>query len=85
MCRLRSTHVNGGGADIPSSDQKTVIERYSVSDDGQTLTLAYTLSDPAYLTEPYNGHFELNRVASDTPIYDYVCDLQSAAEFARDQ
>ena len=79
-----ATHVNGGGADIPSSDQKTVIERYSVSDDGQTLTLTYTLADPAYLTGPYDGSFELARVASDAPIYDYVCDLQSAAEFARD-
>lgn len=79
-----ATHVNGGGADIPSSDQKTVVERYSVSDNGQTLTLAYTLSDPAYLAAPYSGQFELNRVAADTPIYDYVCDLESAAEFARD-
>lgn len=79
-----ATHVNGGGADIPSSDRKTVVERYSVSADGQTLTLAYTLSDPAYMTGPYNGQVQLNRVAPDTPIYDYVCDLQSAAEFARD-
>ncbi len=79
-----ATHVNGGGADVPSSDQKAVIERYSLSGDGQTLTLAYTLSDPAYLTGPYNGRVELNRVASDAPIYDYVCDLQSAAEFARE-
>ena len=79
-----ATHVNGGGADIPSSDGKTVVERYSVSDDGQTLTLAYTLSDPAYLTGPYDGRFEINRVAPNTPIYDYVCDLQSASEFARD-
>ena len=78
-----ATHVNGGGADIPSSERKTVVERYSVSDDGQTLTLAYTLSDPTYLTAPYNGRFELGRVAPDTPIYDYVCDLDSASEFAR--
>jgi hypothetical protein len=79
-----ATHVNGGGADIPSSDQKTVIERYSVSADGQTLTLAYTLADPTFLSGPYDGRFELNRVSPDTPIYDYVCDLQSASEFARD-
>lgn len=80
-----ATHVNGGGADIPSSDRKTVVERYSVSEDGQTLTLAYTLADPAYLTEPYDGRFELTRVAPDSPIYDYECDLSSAAEFASDQ
>lgn len=78
-----ATHVDGGGADIPSSEQKTVVERYSVSDDGQTLTLAYTLSDPAYLTRPYDGRIELQRVSPDTAIYDYVCDPQSAAEFAR--
>jgi len=49
-----ATHVNGGGADIPSSDRKTVIERYAVSDDGQTLTLAYTLSDPALSAKRQN-------------------------------
>jgi len=79
-----ATHVNGGGADVPSSAQKTVVERYSVSADGLSLRLDYTLSDPEYLTAPYDGRFELSRVADDAPIYDYVCDLESAAEFARD-
>jgi hypothetical protein len=40
------TQPLGGGADVPSSDQKTVTERYSVSDDGQTLSVEYELEDP---------------------------------------
>jgi hypothetical protein len=78
-----ATHLNGGGADVPSSNQKTVVERYSVSGDGQTLYLDYTLTDPVYMTEPYNGRFELMRVADDTPIYPYECDAESAAMFSR--
>ena len=78
-----ATHLNGGGADVPSSEQKTVVERYSVSPDGQTLVLDYTLYDPVYLTEPHVGRFELARVADDTPIYSYECDIESAGLFTR--
>lgn len=75
---------NGLGADIPSSAQKTVIERFSVSDDGLTLTVRYTVDDPVYLTMPYTGTATLDRVADDSPIYEFECEVDSAERFSRD-
>lgn len=74
----------GVGMDIPSSDQKTLVERFSVSDDGQMLIVRYRVQDPVYLTEPYDGVAMLNRVADDEPLYPYVCELDSAERFSRD-
>jgi hypothetical protein len=74
----------GVGTDIPSSDQKTLVERFSVSDDGQMLIVRYRVQDPVYLTEPYDGVAMLNRVADDEILYPYVCELDSAERFSRD-
>ena len=74
----------GAGADIPSSEQKTLVTRYTPSDDGLTMSVDYILEDPAYLTEPYAGHAEWTRVADDEPLYDYVCEADNAARFALD-
>ena len=74
----------GTGTDIPSSDQKTLVERFSVSDDGQTLIVRYRVQDPVYLTEPYDGVTMLNRVADNEILYPYVCELDSAERFSRD-
>ena len=77
-------HTNGGGADVPSSLQKKVVERYSASDDGLTLTIEYTVEDPVYLTEPYTGAITWNRVADDEPMYPFDCEVDSAQRFSRD-
>ena len=50
------TLANGNGADVPSSAEKKLTERYSVSEDGKTLRLDFTLEDPVYLTEPFVDH-----------------------------
>jgi len=75
---------NGLGADIPSSAEKSVVERFSVSDDGLKLMLRYTVTDPVYLTQPFSGSATLDRVADDAPIYEFACELDSAARFSRD-
>ncbi|MGH8208597.1 MAG: hypothetical protein ACREU6_03205, partial [Steroidobacteraceae bacterium] len=71
-----------GLTEIPSSAQKKLTERYSVSEDGNTLTIAYTVSDPVYLTKPYSGTVKLDRVSAGTPM-EYKCDPESATEFTR--
>ena len=73
----------GGGADVPSSVDKTVTERYSVSEDGQTLVLEYTVSDPVYLSADYSARLELTRVPDGTAMYPYECDLESASMWSR--
>jgi hypothetical protein len=78
-----ATQPLGGGADVPSSDRKTLTERYSVSEDGQRLSVEYTLRDPVYLERPYDGRIELTRVPSGTPMYPYQCDPEAAAMWSR--
>jgi hypothetical protein len=79
-----ATQINGGGADVPSSEQKTVTERFSVSDDGLTLVYAYTLFDPVYMREPHNARIELKRVPDDSRWVPYECNVESASMFSRD-
>jgi hypothetical protein len=78
-----ATQKLGGGRDMPSSARKTLVERFSVSADGNTLHYEYTISDPIYLTEPYSGSVELVRVADSTPMYDYKCELEAASMWSR--
>lgn len=80
-----ATQLNGGGADVPSSTSKTLVERYTVSADGRTLYYDYTLSDPVYLSAPYSHRVEFMRMPSDTPMYPYNCDPESASMFSRER
>lgn len=70
---------NGNGADVPSSAQKSLIENYSVNDDGSMLTVEYTVSDPAYLTEPYTAEVMWYRMPDNAPIYEFTCDAEIAS------
>lgn len=78
-----ATQKLGGGADMPSSQRKTLEERFSVSEDGQTLIYEYTVRDPIYLTSAYSDRHELFRVADSTPLYDYDCEVEAASMFSR--
>lgn len=73
----------GGGANVPSSERKTVVERYTVTPDGQTLVLEYTVHDPAYMSMPYSGRIELTRVPETAQMYPYQCDVESASMWSR--
>jgi hypothetical protein len=79
-----ATQIMGAGADVPSSPQKTVVERFTASQDGLKLTYEYTVQDPVYLTAPFSHRVEWARLASDTTIYPYDCDVESASQFSRD-
>ena len=79
-----ATQIMGAGADVPSSPQKTVVERFSASPDGLKLTYEYTVQDPVYLAAPFTHRVEWARIANDTPVYPYDCDVESASQFSRD-
>ena len=79
-----AAHTNGGGADVPSTTQKRVTERYSANEDGQTLFVEYTMENSMYLTEPYTGVIEYSRVADGEPMYPFECEIESAEQFSRD-
>jgi hypothetical protein len=69
---------NGNGADVPSSEQKKLVERYTVSDDGAQLILDYTVTDPAYLTAPFSDRVTWHRMPEDSPIHEFECDADIA-------
>lgn len=69
---------NGNGRDIPSSAQKSLVERYTVNEDASVLTVEYTVTDPAYLTEPYTGTVVWHRMPDDSPVYEFDCDAEIA-------
>ena len=71
---------NGAGRDVPSSAQKQILERYSVTNEGN-LRVDYVLEDPVYLKERYSNFVEFTRVADDTPIHPWDCDTESAAKY----
>lgn len=78
-----ATQKLGGGKDMPASARKTLVERFSVSADGNTLSYEYTISDPIFLSAPYSDRVELVRVADDTPMYEYDCELEAASMWSR--
>ena len=45
----------GNARGIPSGAQKRVVERFRLTDSGETLTIDFALADPEYLTEPFSG------------------------------
>lgn len=70
---------NGNGADVPASDQKTLLERYTVNADGSQMTIRYTVTDPVYLTEPFSADVVFHRLPGDSPIYEFTCDAEIAS------
>jgi hypothetical protein len=68
------THVRwGSGTGVDSGEQKHTLERYTLSDDGKSLELEFTMEDPEFLSEPVTVHHRYNL----TPGYvlqDYTCD-----------
>jgi hypothetical protein len=78
-----ATQFLGSGADMPSSAQKKLTERFTLSEDGLTLDYDYTLEDSTYLSQPFNGHLQFTRLAADTPMYPYDCEEESASMFSR--
>jgi len=42
----------GIGSGVSSSDQKHLVERFTLKEEGRRLEIRYTIEDPVYLTEP---------------------------------
>lgn len=78
-----ATQKLGSGADMPSSARKTLKETFYVTDDGQSLVYEYTVRDPIFLSAPYTDQISLQRIADDTPMYDYDCEVEAASMFSR--
>jgi predicted amidohydrolase len=66
-----------GGAEFDSSDQKQLLERFSLSDDGLFLIAEITITDPVYLSEPVTFIHRWKKLA-DRDVIQAPCTLESA-------
>ncbi len=80
---LFADHRSGNGGGVPSSEQKHVVERYALSDDGTHLVIDIFLEDPAFLAEPFRGTVDWN-YAPQFELYRYDCDPANARRFRLD-
>jgi hypothetical protein len=67
----------GNGEGVDSGEQKMTTERYSLSDDGRTLSLIFIMYDPEYLTRPVTIRHRYNLNAG-YELQDYVCDPETS-------
>jgi hypothetical protein len=70
----------GTARGIPSGAGKRVVERYRLTDNGETLTVDFTIEDSEYLTRPYSGS-ELWRYAPQLKLVPNKCDADVARRF----
>lgn len=62
---------------VNSSDQKHVIERYWLSEEGMRLNVEFTITDPVYLAEPVVVTHQWGKIAN-RPIVKADCSLDNA-------
>jgi hypothetical protein len=67
----------GNGRGVDSSAQKTTVERYTLGDDGRTLTLEFTMTDPEYLARPVTDEQRYN-LNPGYELQEYLCDPATA-------
>ena len=69
----------GIGSGVSSSDQKHLVERYTLNDDGNRIRLEYTIEDPVYLSKPVSLSQTL-MLDSNYPWQDeYGCDPEASS------
>ena len=72
------THVRwGNGRGVDSSEKKTTVERYTLSEDGRKLMLNFTMTDPEYLAKPVTDEQTYNLNAG-YKLQEYLCDPATA-------
>ena len=76
-------HAMGLTTSLPSSTQKRLTERFSLSPDGKNLIYAGTVEDPVYLSRPidWTGRWEYR---PGMPHSNQKCDLDVARKFLTD-
>ena len=76
-------HRVGNAMGVPSSTGKHLVERFSLSEDGESLTYRFELEDPEYLAAPVTGEVQW-KYAPDLIFAPAACDLENARRFLSD-
>jgi hypothetical protein len=80
---LFENHGYGNGSGIPTGARKHMVERYSLTDGGTTVTIDYVLQDPEYLTWPVRGSRQW-RYTPELKFLPNRCDLANAQRYVRE-
>jgi hypothetical protein len=76
-------HAEGMGFGMPSSEEKHLVERFSLEADGRHLRYEATVNDPIYLTE--SVHFSARwEYRPDLPFSGVECDPEVAKQYLRE-
>ncbi len=65
---------------VPSGSQKHVVERYTLSEDGSRILVEFTLEDPQYLAEPFNGTVDWV-YRPDLDFFQFNCDPDVSSQY----
>jgi len=65
------------GTGIPSGDQKHLVERYALTEDGTGIVLDFILEDPEYLAEPFAATIEWEH-SPHLEMLSFGCELEDA-------
>lgn len=65
---------------IDSSDQKSIVERYSLGPDGKRLNVVVTVTDPVMLTHPHTFTHQWVKIR-DRPLVKAPCSLENAQAY----
>ena len=79
--RLFAPHRSPYGIGLASGTDKHVVERYTLNDDGRSLTLEVFIEDPEYLAESFSGTLNWD-YTPDFEFYRYDCDPEVATRFS---
>jgi len=79
--RLFAPHRSPYGIGLASGVDKHVVERYTLNDDGRSLTLEVFIEDPEYLAESFSGTLNWD-YTPDFEFYRYDCDPEVATRFS---
>ena len=79
--RLFAPHRSPYGIGLASGTDKHVVERYTLNDDGRSLTLEVFIEDPEYLGESFSGTLNWD-YTPDFDFYRYDCDPEVATRFS---
>jgi hypothetical protein len=74
---IRSFIPNSG---IPSGENKHLVEKLTLSDDGRTALYEYVVDEPEYLAQPLSGEYTWHYVPH-LEFIDFECDLENARRF----
>ena len=78
---LFAPHRSPYGIGLASGEEKHVVERYTLNEDGRSLTLEVFLEDSEFLAESFSGTLTWD-YTPDFEFHRYDCDPEVATRFA---